>query len=453
MLNKRLFDWLFREAAFIVLAAVSAAIANQAVSRLLAIEPDQASQMNFIALSTAIALLFINFTDYFSTLSRLIGRLNIMAITACITAAGLFTAILLMADFKYFIYVSALSGSIAGLLITARQAIKNLLFKENIKIVLDLQPQERSPVIEELAAHGLLERSKVMLLEDSEDFTEKRFSKGVILISDKSCSEPSDSLLKALQSGIPLMDYRDFCSQLSGRIRMDQAGMANYILISTAKLSGMYADAKKIAEPLIALILLMLLSPVMLIVIAAIKFSSRGPAIISYNMIGLNQKQFKILKFRTSLDEKKYRKLSDHYNPEMTRTGSFLRKTGIEKLPMLWNIIRSEMSFIGPQPEHPLISLRLSEKLPCFSLQTLVKPGIVSWMNSEKRLIGESKSRLEYDLYYIKNLSPALDAQILVDSLLSVFRLKSSGSSTCIVELQSDWSGRSISMINSLGIR
>lgn len=178
-----------------------------------------------------------------------------------------------------------------------------------------------------------------------------------------------------------------------------------------------YFIVKRILDIVLALILLILLSPIMLIAALMIKIDSKGPILFKQQRPGKDAKVFTILKFRTMLveTEKDGKKLADF--ERMTKAGSFLRKTSIDELPQLINIIRGEMSFIGPRP-------LLVEYLQLYSPEQMkrhqVRPGISGWaqVNGRNGLSWEEK--FKYDVWYVENLSFLLDLKIV---LLTIYKI------------------------------
>ena len=153
-----------------------------------------------------------------------------------------------------------------------------------------------------------------------------------------------------------------------------------------------------------------------------IKFDSKGPIFFAQERLGLKGKAFKIMKFRTMIQgaENNGPVWTDHNDPRITRAGKFIRKLRLDELPQLWNIIRGEMSFIGPRP---LAHTSYMDTIDFYKYRTLVKPGITGWaqvMFPEGLTIDSTQEKLKYDLYYIKNISFLLDLAILLKTVRTV---------------------------------
>ena len=168
---------------------------------------------------------------------------------------------------------------------------------------------------------------------------------------------------------------------------------------------------------------IILLSPVMLLVAVAVKCSSRGPVIFKQERVGLHNKTFNMYKFRTmemqkpSAEEKAWTVRDD---PRVTGIGKFLRKTSIDELPQLFNILTGEMSLVGPRPERPQFVEKFKEEIPRYMIKHQVRPGMTGWAQVNGYRGNTSiKKRIDYDLYYIENWTVGLDIKIL---FLTVFK-------------------------------
>ena len=164
---------------------------------------------------------------------------------------------------------------------------------------------------------------------------------------------------------------------------------------------------------------LVLLLPVFLVVAILIKLDSSGPVLYSQIRVGQNNKPIRIYKFRSMRNDAE--KNGDavwavENDPRVTRVGHFLRKTRIDELPQLFNVLIGELEFVGPRPERPEFVEKLQSLIPYYALRHTVKPGITGWaqvMFHYGSTIDESKEKLQYDLFYIKNMSLKLDLLIL----------------------------------------
>ncbi|XGC79496.1 sugar transferase [Bdellovibrio bacteriovorus] len=175
---------------------------------------------------------------------------------------------------------------------------------------------------------------------------------------------------------------------------------------------------KRLFDILISGFLLLIAAPVMALVAAIVKLESRGPAIYSQVRTGLNGTTFTIYKFRSMrLDaEKNGAQWASQNDNRVTKVGRFIRLTRLDELPQLWNVLKGEMSFVGPRPERPQFNEMLSTQLPYYDYRHNVKPGITGWaqvLYPYGASIEDAKEKLQFDLYYIRHCSLFLDLKII----------------------------------------
>lgn len=179
---------------------------------------------------------------------------------------------------------------------------------------------------------------------------------------------------------------------------------------------------KRLSDMLLALALLVVALPVMSLLAILIKLESRGPAIFRQARTGLGGQEFEILKFRSMSDaaERDGPQWAQNADPRITRIGRAIRLLHIDELPQLINVLKGEMSFIGPRPERPVFNETLEQEIPLYNLRHLVRPGITGWaqvMYPYGASVEDAREKLEYDLYYIKNYSVLLDIGIVFKTL------------------------------------
>ncbi len=172
---------------------------------------------------------------------------------------------------------------------------------------------------------------------------------------------------------------------------------------------------------------LLVLSPVLLLFALLIKFSSKGNALYSQTRVGLYGKPFTLYKLRTMVQdaEKDGPKWATEHDPRITPLGRFLRSSRLDEVPQLWNVLKGEMSLIGPRPERPRFVENLKADIPYYDLRHLVPPGITGWaqvMYPYGASVEDARKKLEYDLYYIKNHSLQLEFAIFVKTALLMLR-------------------------------
>ena len=199
-------------------------------------------------------------------------------------------------------------------------------------------------------------------------------------------------------------------------IHMDESPL---IMVSDPKMADWELVIKHTFDICVAAVMLVLLSPVFLIIALMVHCDSPGPIIYRQDRIGFRGQVFKILKFRSMYinAEEETPLLSKVGDPRITKVGRFLRKYRLDELPQLWNILRGEMSIVGPRPERPYFVKQIMEQAPYYCLLYKVRPGLTSWGpvkvgytdTMEKML-----QRLMYDITYTENMSLTLDIKILL---------------------------------------
>lgn len=185
--------------------------------------------------------------------------------------------------------------------------------------------------------------------------------------------------------------------------------------------------SKRSFDVILALVLSPLTLLLSIVIAILIKLDSEGPVFFKQDRVGQGGKVFKMIKFRTMYvdAEAKGPKFADKDDPRITRIGRILRKFHLDELPQIWNILKGEMSFIGPRPEQTKFVEEFEREIPYYNLRHLVKPGITGWAQIHYGYaagLEETIEKLEYDLYYIKNMSVWLDLVIILKTILVLLR-------------------------------
>jgi lipopolysaccharide/colanic/teichoic acid biosynthesis glycosyltransferase len=178
---------------------------------------------------------------------------------------------------------------------------------------------------------------------------------------------------------------------------------------------------------LISLLAIIVLIPVYVFSAIWVKVTSEGPIFFLQERIGLNGKRFKIIKFRTMFvnAEEAGPQLSSSDDPRITPAGRFMRKVRLDEFPQFFNVIKGDMSLVGPRPERQYFIDKIVEKEPQFLHLTTVRPGITSWGQVKfgyAENVDQMIQRMKFDLLYLKNISLALDAKIMLYTILIIFR-------------------------------
>jgi Undecaprenyl-phosphate glucose phosphotransferase len=197
------------------------------------------------------------------------------------------------------------------------------------------------------------------------------------------------------------------------------------VRINDSPLIGWYAAAKRLLDVAVAAIALVVLSPLLLLIAALVKLTSPGPVLYSQERMGLDGRTFQMLKFRSmrvDAEDKTGAVWAREVDNRRTVLGTLLRKTSLDELPQLWNVLRGEMSLVGPRPERPVFVHQFRKEIPHYMLRHKVKAGITGWAQVNGWRGNTSlRRRIECDLYYIQNWSFALDLKILTLTLWKGF--------------------------------
>lgn len=184
-----------------------------------------------------------------------------------------------------------------------------------------------------------------------------------------------------------------------------------------------YAAIKRLMDIVGAICAIILFSPVMLFSVIMIKLTSPGPLIFKQERVGLHNHTFMMYKFRSmevQAPDKEKTKWTVKDDPRVTNFGKFMRKTSIDELPQLFNVLKGEMSLVGPRPERPFFVEKFKEEIPRYMIKHQVRPGLTGWAQVNGYRGNTSiRKRIEYDLYYIENWTLGLDIKIL---FLTVFK-------------------------------
>jgi len=234
------------------------------------------------------------------------------------------------------------------------------------------------------------------------------------------------AVFQRLGSGVEIMDLAKFAEQISGKIPLNSIDESWFIEYCAHQDSRSYDVIKSLGDKLVAVLLLIILAPFALIFLPLLMIFHGRPLFFSQTRTGLNNKTFTLYKLRTMVvdAEKNGAQWAKPKDARITRIGHFLRKTRLDELPQLINILKGEMSLVGPRPERPeIIENKLAPSISYYALRHLVKPGVTGWAQVTFRYgfsTEDSMEKLQYDLYYVKNKSLWLDLLVLIKTVKTV---------------------------------
>ena len=225
---------------------------------------------------------------------------------------------------------------------------------------------------------------------------------------------------------LPIMLEAKEYEILTSRIRLSDIYGAPFVDVSVLSLSDMQENIKRFIDIIFSSIAITILSPLMAYVALRIKFGSKGPVIYKQKRVGFKRKEFTMYKFRSMIEnaEEETPMLSSRNDQRITKFGKWLRKYRIDELPQFWNVIKGDMSLVGPRPERKYFVDKIIERAPYYSLLHRVRPGITSWgmVNyGYARNIDEMIERLKFDILYLENMSLLIDFKILFYTVKIVF--------------------------------
>jgi exopolysaccharide biosynthesis polyprenyl glycosylphosphotransferase len=232
---------------------------------------------------------------------------------------------------------------------------------------------------------------------------------------------PVRQLLHLKFAGVKVEDAHAFYERMTGRIILERLSPSWLILSDGFRKSALLVWAKRAIDILVSLIALILCIPVFFVAWAAIWLETGSPTLFRQVRTGLRGRSFQMLKFRSMRlnAEAAGPQWASENDNRITRVGRWLRKYRIDELPQFINVLRGEMSIVGPRPERPEFVSLLEEKIPFYGLRHSVRPGITGWAQVKYQYgssIEETETKLEHDLFYIKHLSIMLDLAVLFET-------------------------------------
>ncbi len=263
--------------------------------------------------------------------------------------------------------------------------------------------------------------------EQLSDIIEKYNAKEIIIALEKEDHDVLvDVISKTEGKNLSLKIVPDLYEILSGQARTSQIYGMPLIDIMPELMPEWEKKLKRLMDIVISLLLLLISLPITILTSIAIKIDSEGPIFFKQERLGQNGKPFKVLKFRSMInDAEKYTGpvWSQKDDPRVTRMGRFVRKVRIDEIPQMLNVLKGEMSLVGPRPERAFFVDKLSKEIPYYKRRLKVRPGVTGWAQIKHKYdetIEDVKIKLKYDLFYIENMSLRMDFKILLRTVFVV---------------------------------
>jgi sugar transferase (PEP-CTERM system associated) len=267
-------------------------------------------------------------------------------------------------------------------------------------------------------AHVQLFRGNVDFLTAAHEFGAEQ----IVVAPDERRGLKMQALLACRTAGFPVVEYLGCLEREIGRIDMKRLELG-WLLYSDGFGANLLDHAlKRLIDILVSLVLLVATAPFLAAAALAVKLQDGGPVLYRQSRVTLDGRPFRIMKLRTMLvdAEKHGATWAAQGDPRVTAIGRFLRRTRIDELPQLFNVLLGDMSLVGPRPERPEFIGKLVEELPLYEERHRVKAGLTGWAQVNYPYgasLDDARSKLSYDLYYVKNFNVIFDLRILVQTL------------------------------------
>ena len=254
---------------------------------------------------------------------------------------------------------------------------------------------------------------------------EKKIDEIILAVDDRRKALPVGEILDCKMDGVDVLDMLTFFERETGMIKLDLLNPSWLFLSDGFRINTFRVTMKRIFDIGVSLLLLPIFLPLMLFVAIAIWVESRGegPILYTQTRVGLNNNDFTIYKFRSMRPDAEKDGVARWAQPgdsRVTRVGAFLRKGRLDELPQIFNILRGDMSFVGPRPERPAFVEQLQVQYPYYRERHRMRPGLTGWAQISYQYGDSSEDafrKLEYDLYYVKNYSIFLDLLVILHTI------------------------------------
>lgn len=251
----------------------------------------------------------------------------------------------------------------------------------------------------------------------------EKVQKIIVSLTERRGTFPVREMLSCKLRGIDVVDGPFFYEQMTGKLLIENLNPSHVIFSEGFRITAFRSFLKRIFDVLFAGIGVIFSLPFLPVIPVLIKLDSKGPVLFKQRRVGEGEKSFTLYKFRTMIDGAEnetgpvWSRKGDY---RITKLGAFLRKSRLDEIPQLFNVIRGDMSFIGPRPERPFFVESLKKQIPYYSERHCIKPGITGWAQVRYEYgdsIEDVIEKMKYDLYYIKYQSILIDLLIVLDTV------------------------------------
>jgi sugar transferase (PEP-CTERM system associated) len=247
----------------------------------------------------------------------------------------------------------------------------------------------------------------------------------IVAMEDRRQSMPVRELLDLRLRGVVIENSSTLLERLTAKLPLDGLNPSTLIFTEGFRMSATQQLLRRLLSLAVAFLALVICLPFIPLIILAVRLSSPGPVFFSQTRVGRRGCPFTAYKFRTMRQDAEANGAvwAAKEDPRVTPIGGFMRKTRLDEIPQLWNVLRGDMAFVGPRPERPEFVQWLSKEIPFYDLRHMIRPGITGWAQVRYRYgasLEETKRKLEYDLYYVKHQSIGLDLLIMFETIKTI---------------------------------
>ena len=249
----------------------------------------------------------------------------------------------------------------------------------------------------------------------------------VVSLVDARGKLPMDKLLEMRLDGVSFDHLASVYEEYTGKIAVENLRPSWFIFAAGFRRSRAMTAAKRAIDIIVAAVGLVVGLPLMALIAVVVKLSSKGPALYHQQRVGVDGRIFTVHKFRSMREDAEAVSgpvwAAKHGDPLTTSVGGFLRRSRLDELPQLWNVLNGDMSFVGPRPERPEFVAELKGQIPYYGQRHVIRPGITGWAQvryTYGATVEDAVQKLQYDLFYIKNMSIPLDLFIIFETLKTV---------------------------------
>jgi sugar transferase (PEP-CTERM system associated) len=252
---------------------------------------------------------------------------------------------------------------------------------------------------------------------------EQRVSRIIVGLSDRRGKLPIAELLEAKLQGVRIEEPETTYERLTSKIMLDELKPSWLIFSDGFRARWLTRAVKRGMDVVLSIVGMVLALPLMVLTAIAVRLDTPGPVVYAQERVGEHGRPFMVYKFRSMRTDAEGAGTpiwARDRDDRVTRVGRFIRLTRLDEMPQLWNVLRGDMSFVGPRPERPFFVEQLAEAIPFYRQRHAVKPGATGWAQVRYRYgasIEDAREKLQYDLYYIKHMSIIFDLTIVFDTV------------------------------------